>query len=141
VLPSDDGLSPAEGELRVADAEVVVVVAVVGVAVVVAAAEPDVAAMVVVVDDPLVVPGGVVVVVVEPPVAVVNLIVTGSSLNETLSDVSAAVYVTDSATVSVTMNVALPVSSVVPFSAVTVELPPDDVSVTVLPATALPFPS
>jgi hypothetical protein len=110
----------------------------------------ELAAVVVVVD-----PGAVVLVVVDPdpvvvvvvlvvdvvdPLAAVNVTVTGSLVRSTLSVESSAVYVTDSAVVSVTSNKAFPVLVVVPLIAVTVELPPDTERVTTLPGTASPSP-
>src|SRR3954452_1596299 len=54
---------------------------------------------------------------------------------------SVAVYVVDSATVSLTVNVATPDAFVVPETVVIVEEPPDFASVTVLPATVFEFES
>src|SRR3954468_341917 len=69
--------------------------------------------------------------------------VTGPTVNVTAavcvtvteSVVSVAVYVVDSATVSLTVNVATPEAFVVPETVVIVEEPPDFASVTVLPGT------
>jgi hypothetical protein len=67
--------------------------------------------------------------------------VTGIFERLTLSVVSSAVYVTDSADVSVTVKRALPPVVDVPCTVVTVELPPEGMSVTVFPGTAFPLPS
>jgi len=103
---------------------------------VVVVVEPVAPVVVVVVD-----PDPVVVVVVVDPLDCVNWTVTGSLVRSTPSVVSSAVYVTDSAEVSVTVKSALPVLVVVPFTAVTVEPPPEAESVTTLPGTAIPSPS
>jgi hypothetical protein len=85
---------------------------------------------------------------VEPVAVVVEVVVLDDAVKVTvtarpgkftLSVVSSAVYVTDSGLVSDTVNDAVPVSSVVALTAVTVELPPEGVRVTVLPSTGSPF--
>ena len=62
-------------------------------------------------------------------------------LTVTESVVSVAVYVVDSATVSVTVNVATPEPLLTPETVAISDEPPDFVSVTALPGTGLPFAS
>jgi hypothetical protein len=102
--------------------------------------DPGAVVLVVVDPDPVVVVVLVVDVDVVEPLAAVNVTVTGSLVRSTLSVESSAVYVTDSAVVSVTSNKAFPVLVVVPLIAVTVELPPETERVTTLPGTASPSP-
>jgi hypothetical protein len=94
------------------------------------------AAVVVVVPE-----GGVVVVVVEPAAAGVKVTVTERAERGILSVVSVAVYFTDSAVVSLTAKVAIPLLLVVALVAATLELPLDPANVTAFPATGSPFPS
>ena len=64
--------------------------------------------------------------------------VTGRAVRSTLSVVSCAVYFTDSAVVSLTVKVAIPLLFVVALVAVTFEAPPAAVSVTAFPVTGIP---
>jgi hypothetical protein len=89
----------------------------------------------------VVVPDGDVVVVVEPAAAVVKVTVTERAERGILSVVSVAVYFTDSAVVSLTAKVAIPLLLVVALVAATLELPLDPANVTAFPATGSPFPS
>jgi hypothetical protein len=81
------------------------------------------------------------VLVVELEVAAVNVMVTGNALRSTLSEVSSAVYLTDSAVVSLTVKVAIPVLFVVALVEATLEVPPDSDNVTVFPGSGSALPS
>ena len=83
----------------------------------------------------------VVLVVVEPAATAVNVTVTAIAVRSRPSDVSLAVYFTDSAVESLTAKVAIPLLFVVAFVLVTVEAPPDLASVTAFPDTGSPLPS
>jgi hypothetical protein len=92
----------------------------------------------------VVVPEGdvvVVVVVVEPAAAAVKVTVTVMAERDKLSVVSVAVYFTDSAVVSLTAKVAIPLLLVVALVAATLEVPLDPANVTALPVTGSPLAS
>ena len=103
-----------------------------------AAAAPVTVVEVVVLEGDVVV---VVVEVVEVVAAAVKVTVTGMAVRSMLSDVSSAVYFTDSAVKSLTAKVAVPLLFVVALVAATFDAPPDSVSVTVFPDTGSPLPS
>jgi hypothetical protein len=142
VPPEESESSPEESPaVATSDEPAAVVVVVESPPVVVVVVEPPPVVVVVAGAVVVVVPPGAVVVVVVVALEAVNVTVTSRALRSTPSVVSSALYFKDSAVESVTVKRAAPVSSVVPFMVVTVELPPKAVSVTTLPGTAFPFPS